>query len=169
MRSDNKDLINKHAFEVAGLGKAPFRFIGFEYKTYKAHPDAPEQCGGSCDFCGTAIKNFCYIESADGKRSKVGTNCISKVNETGIIKAYKSSPEWRAHQAAIRNHKSQKSMEVLELLITDRLSAFPHPQGFKDFKTGAPLTLRDYALWMLDNAGHSGRQKAIAIINRIIK
>lgn len=62
-----------HTFEQAGLGKAPFRFVGmFEKRGPIPCPDgtmigAPGQPMGTCDFCGNGIAQCCQIESADGK------------------------------------------------------------------------------------------------------
>jgi hypothetical protein len=69
-----------HPFEAAGLGLAPFRFVGMEHKTFQACPGAPIQVGGSCDYCSTGISYFCWIESADGRRFKVGSDCVAKVD-----------------------------------------------------------------------------------------
>ena len=79
-----------HKFESAGLGKAPFRFIGYEHKTYQAHPSAPVQVGGSCDYCGQGISNMYHVKSADGNRFKVGSDCIAKVDDKGLQKDRKS-------------------------------------------------------------------------------
>jgi hypothetical protein len=65
---------NTHCFEIAGLGQAPFAFVGFSVRKYQACVGAPIQCGCSCDYCGTAIMNVYEIESADGKRFKVGSD-----------------------------------------------------------------------------------------------
>ena len=43
--------------------------------------------------------------------------------------------------------------------LVSALKAKPHPMGFKDRTTGEPLTLLDWAKWMMANAGTSGRTK----------
>lgn len=89
-----------HAFERAGLGLAPFRFVGLEHRTYKASPDAPTQPGGSCDFCGTGISFFCWIKSADGKTFKVGQDCVRRVDDKPLSAEILAAR--KAERAAIR-------------------------------------------------------------------
>lgn len=67
-----------HPFEVAGLGLAPFRFVGMTENVYSAAP-GHSQPGGSCDYCCNGIKYECHIVSSDGKRFKVGTDCVLKL------------------------------------------------------------------------------------------
>lgn len=86
-----------HPFEKAGLGKAPFRFIGMEHRTHRACPGAPLQPGGSCDYCGTGISYFCWIDDAQGKRFKVGSDCVRKTGDQklkeDIAQAKRNTPE----------------------------------------------------------------------------
>ena len=78
MKTDNLENVGKHKFELAGLGLAPFRFIGANEKRI-TYPDGSSKAGSSCDYCATGIALECWVESADGKRFKVGCNCIEKV------------------------------------------------------------------------------------------
>lgn len=64
-----------HPFELAGLGKAPYRFRGVEKKGFQACPGAPVKGGSSCDFCPMGIMFCFWFESADGKHFKVGCDC----------------------------------------------------------------------------------------------
>ena len=57
-----------HPFERAGLGKPPYRFTGTEEKVYQACHDAPQQPGGTCNYCGTGIRFCFWVESADKKK-----------------------------------------------------------------------------------------------------
>lgn len=66
-----------HPFEAAGLGLAPFRYVGSEVRLHQV-PGCHPKAGASCDFCGTSIALCCLIESADGKRFKVGCDCVAK-------------------------------------------------------------------------------------------
>src|SRR5262245_4254165 len=68
-----------HPFQRAGLGLAPFRFVGLDTCIHKASHDAPAQPGTSCDYCSTGIMYVCHIESSDGKRFKVGCDCVRKL------------------------------------------------------------------------------------------
>lgn len=67
-----------HPFEKAGLGTAPFRCVGVYKNVYCAGVGAPVQPGGSCDFCGTGIMYEYQIKSADGRRFKVGCDCVRR-------------------------------------------------------------------------------------------
>ena len=159
MKTDTTANIGKHAFEVAGLGLAPFRFIGASENVI-TFPDGTQKAGGSCDYCGTGIRTECVIMSADGKQSKVGCNCIEKVGDTGIMKAYKSSREYRDKQRQIRNKKAAAIFQELTALIqanSDLFSSQPHPYGFTDRKTGVPLTYLDSVNWMMNASGNKGR------------
>ena len=79
-----------HIFTEAGLGKAPFAFAGFEQKP-----------GGSgCHFCGTAIKNLFHVESADGRRFAVGSECVHKSGDQGLIEIAKAERNRIRREAA---------------------------------------------------------------------
>jgi hypothetical protein len=67
-----------HPFEVAGLGKAPFRCVGVSENVYVTAGGAHRQAGGSCDYCGTGIRWEYSIISSDQKRFVVGCDCVEK-------------------------------------------------------------------------------------------
>lgn len=150
--------IGKHAFELAGLGKAPFRFVGMSEKTFKAGDQI--KAGGTCAYCSTGIRHCCHIVSADGKTFVVGTDCVNKTGDSGIIKAYKNSAEYRKYQRESRYIRELKKIDEVKKLLAenaDKLSMFPHPRGFKDRETGKPMTFLDYCNWYMANAGNSGK------------
>ena len=93
LKSDTPTAIGKHCFEVAGLGLAPFKIIGFRVMKFQAAPDAPVQPGASCDYCSTAIMYVCDIRSSDGNTFHVGCDCVGRTGDAGLIKAYKSAPD----------------------------------------------------------------------------
>ncbi len=161
MKTQSPENVGKHAFELAGLGIAPFRFIGTQEKLFTV-PGCPEATkpGSSCDYCGTAITTECWLRSSDGKQFKVGCNCIEKAGDKGVMQAYKSSPEYRAKEQIKRNLKDKQVCADLDNLIAfnrDYLASQPHPRGFKDFKTGEPMTALNDVLWLRANCGASGR------------
>ena len=169
MKTENQAHVGKHAFEIAGLGLAPFRFVGASENVI-TYPDGTQQAGGSCDYCGTGIRTECLVKSADGKLFKVGCNCIAKVGDDGLMKAYKTSPEYRAKQRTIRQAKAQAVLAQLKSAIeteSAKLSSMPHPSGYTDRETGKPLTALDYVKWMLDHCGDSGRASTLQYINRV--
>ena len=50
-KTDNAANVGKHKFELAGLGMAPFRFIGASENAI-TYPDGTTKAVGSCDYCG---------------------------------------------------------------------------------------------------------------------
>lgn len=163
MKTENLTLVGKHAFEVAGLGLAPFRFVGASENVI-TYPDGTQKAGGSCDYCGTGIRTECHVRSSDGKQFKVGCNCIEKVGDTGLLKAYKTSPEYRAKQRQIRAEKDRAISTELQRLIAERsetLRAMAHPYFYSDRKTGLPLTRLDYIQFILGCSGASGRKSLL--------
>lgn len=89
-----------HKFERSGLGKAPFRCVGMTEKVYRAAPDAPAQPGGSCDYCGTGIR-YCFgIRSSDGRSFIVGSECVNKTGDAGLVVAVKR--EMKAHRDSVK-------------------------------------------------------------------
>lgn len=170
MKTDIVENVGKHAFELAGLGRAPFRFMRVTINKV-SYPDGTSKPGGSCDYCGTAILNEFWIRSQDGKESKVGCDCIAKVGDAGLLKAYRSSPEYRAAQARKRQEQSKASWEKAKELIEahkERLANMPHPRGFTNRETGAMLTAHDYAQWMFNHCGHAGRKGLLKWLERTL-
>jgi hypothetical protein len=78
-----------HKFTEAGLGKAPFAFLG-----------VGESAGTSCDFCGTGIRNTFHLRAADGRISKVGSECIHKHGDAGLIDIAKEAVNARRRETA---------------------------------------------------------------------
>lgn len=90
-----------HAFEKAGLGRAPFRCVGLasipSSSLAEHNPTAynnamamlPKGLGcGTCDFCGTAIMhNFIIQGSGEAdKRFVVGSDCVARTGDAGLVK-----------------------------------------------------------------------------------
>jgi hypothetical protein len=144
MKTIGIDLANVstiHAFEAAGLGKAPYRFNGVSVRVGPMPlPDgsmvgAPGQPVGTCKFCGTGIK-YCFdLTSADGKDFYVGCECIKKSGDRGLLKVV-STFEKQKRQAAneqkrLKKIEKEKELrtEIRELMEKHRaaLEALPHP------------------------------------------
>lgn len=91
-----------HPFERSGLGKAPFRVVGYERRVFQACQGAPIQVGGSCDHCGTGIIHTFIIQGADGGKFKVGSSCVFKTGDSilsGMVRQYQKNAR-RAENAA---------------------------------------------------------------------
>ena len=67
-----------HPFELAGLGKSPFRYSGMRENVYSAAP-GHSQAGGCCAYCYQGIRYECVIKSSDGKVFTVGMDCVNKL------------------------------------------------------------------------------------------
>jgi hypothetical protein len=67
-----------HVFERAGLGHAPFRVVGVDYRRGPMHEPI-----GTCDFCGQRIAECWLIRSADGRRFVVCCDCVAKTRDVG--------------------------------------------------------------------------------------
>lgn len=100
-----------HVFTEAGLGQHPFTLIGYQELTFQAAPGEPIRAGGSCDFCGTAIRHSYRIKSSDGHTHKVGSECIKKAADKGLISEAKlakrradAERKFASHEAKIRKH-----------------------------------------------------------------
>ncbi len=99
---------NVHRFEQAGLGKAPFRVVGFSESKYQACPGAPIQPGSSCDYCGTGIMNVFLIKAACGKTFKVGCDCVAKVNDPRLVADVKVIQKQRRDEAKVKRHAADR-------------------------------------------------------------
>lgn len=88
-----------HCFEKAGLGRAPFRCVGIysipssslaennPVAYNNALADMPRGLGcGSCKYCGTAIMHNFIIECSAGNRFVVGSDCVAKTGDAGLVK-----------------------------------------------------------------------------------
>ena len=93
-----------HQFELAGFGKAPFRFVALDQKS------------DGCHFCHTGILWRCHIVSSDGVRFHVGTDCVAKTGDKGLIDVVKEE------QNRIRREKAQAKRDAarLEILQAER-------------------------------------------------
>lgn len=119
LKTDNAADVGMHCFEKAGLGIAPFRIIGFTTMKFQAAPGASVQPGTSCDYCGTGIMYVCLIQDRNGKQFKVGCDCVGRTGDAGLIKAYKSTKEYRAHQKALRDAKDDMNRAEIERFLAD--------------------------------------------------
>lgn len=134
MNQENK----VHKFELAGLGKAPFYFVEAKELHY-GNASVGQDFGGSCEYCGHYIRVGFFVKSSDNKTFVVGSDCIKKVGDKGLIK--------RVNQELAEKKRKADSAAVSELrqAVIDRneevvslLDSQPHP-----FMTGK--TMFEYA------------------------
>lgn len=159
-----------HVFEIAGLGAAPFTFLGIEDSAAKVNTDDGmvrttgadgfdyyTKPGGSCDFCGTYIVIFCWIRDAKGKRFKVGTSCASKTDDKGIVdKAKRAANKLKRTKQVAREQvriDAARAAFVNDLKgVRAWLASFPHPHEYRAEK-GA--TWADCVEWSLVDSGRA--------------
>lgn len=104
-----KNMDKIHLFEQAGLGKAPFYYVG----------DAEANPCISCDYCSHAIKAVFMVQSSDGKTFRVGSDCIFKVGDAGLRvkvdqairqqKIKRHNQDWKWAQEAYKNYPNELS------------------------------------------------------------
>jgi hypothetical protein len=145
-----------HKFELAGLGKGPFRFTGEVTEKTHCVPGGTPKAGSSCDYCGTGIRYEFWVRSADGREFKVGCDCIHKTGDRGLIQQISAAERKLrdAKNAKARERKAARAAErlakALEVLPSVRgtLASQPHPTAY--FAADG-RTLLDYVNWCLEN------------------
>ncbi len=154
----------EHVFEH--LGKPPYKFAGYGELAFIVPGTGINKAGGSCDHCGSAIRHAFYLESADGKRFKVGSLCVTKSGDKGLRKVI---------DAEVKKHKREK--EKLELVefrkelatltveLKDKLVALKHPNIYMRAEAGGNKTYHDYMVHMVANSNCWG----YAATKRIVK
>jgi hypothetical protein len=162
-----------HCFEQAGLGKAPYRYLGIETKVGPiriAQPDgtvleigSPGQPMSHCDFCQTPISNECWLRSADGKRFKVGTDCIERAGDRGLRLAM--APDLLKRSHAKDDARIAAANGLMSESVRAKLSSEPHPYPHMAAKGHTALSFVEYNF---SNAGRAGKIKAARMIERTI-
>jgi hypothetical protein len=170
-----------HKFERAGLGKAPFRFVGVtDADSYGSSSvsgmsvvgtiggcEVSTRIGGTCDYCGKAITDIYRIESSDGKRFNVGCDCADKCGDRGIIVSVGAAAnKIRTERAHARADAKIAAAVALLPVAAEALRTMPHPSAWAAKKG---LTRLDWATWMLQNAGRAGKVSAATVIGRAAK
>lgn len=155
----------RHIFEH--LGKPPYKYDGFDELVWINPVTGACKAGGSCDHCGTAIRNAFYFTSSDGKRFKVGSSCVTKSGDRGLCKNV--SDEIR------RAKKAKEAAELVELKTElavlaeetrEKTQALGHPFMIAD------LTYYTYVTWLLEprnlqNAGYSKIKRVVTYLRKL--
>lgn len=162
-KTDNAVEVGMHVFERSGLGRAPFRCVGFSEIVF-TYPDGTSKAGGSCDYCGTGIRYACHIKASDGRAFKVGTDCVAKTGDAGLIKSYKNRPEVRAARRAKAAAKDASVCAEWAVLIeapatVTKLSAMFVPG--RPWVPGETVTLLDSMKRLWGMCGASGRARTL--------
>lgn len=159
-----------HPFEKAGLGQAPFRLIGVTQNWFTV-PGVPEATkpGSSCDYCGTGIAYEFWIVSADGKKHKVGCDCILRIHQddpqlatTAQAHQKRLERDLRHEKEATRIEDARRKLQGKRLRAT--LDCIPHPYGRQAAQGYSAL---DWCEWMLANAGNTGGMRVARYLDKV--
>ena len=161
-----------HPFEAAGLGVAPFHFVGM---TEKSGPiklgngltvGAPGQPMGTCDYCGQGIKYCCSIKAADGAEFIVGNDCVRKTYKKGSRVLTDVQRAVNARKTEIRNAKLAKRRIVAVELFEQHRAAIAELPHSNRYWADQGRTRADEVQWMIERAGN---QRAVSEVNQAIK
>ena len=162
----NNETVKVHVFEAAGLGKAPFRFVGMEHKVGPVNLGGGLTCGapgqpmGTCDFCGNGIAFCYYIRSSDGREFIVGSECVRKTGDAGLKRKVAKLETQRRNEAA--DARIERARETLEDKgVQAKLAGKPHPNPHR---AGKGDSLLDYVEWLIVHGGRTGQTKAARYI-----
>lgn len=169
-----------HPFERAGLGKAPFRFSGLVAQDL-AYGEAilnrdeftrtgvaiTTKPGGSCAYCGTYILNMYNIESADGRRFHVGSDCVLKTaGDPGADKKLISAVTRKRNELNKKTRaarEAEKIAEAMAFLERADVRAFVESQPSPNaWRASQGDTLADYVAFAWRNAGTAARLRQVA-------
>jgi len=155
-----------HPFERAGFGVAPFKYDGMTKNVYISHPGAPHQPGGSCDYCCNGIMFEFWVKSADGKRFKVGSDCINRIyrsdNEKRCPIKAAIDRDRRKHETELRHEREQRQIKSLfESIDVDAMAAAPHQV---ESRAERGETAADQLAWYMKNAGTAGKLKILKMM-----
>ncbi len=142
---ENNEMI--HLFEAAGLGKGPF----------KLHSVTAE--GGHCQYCSTPIVFRFYLMGRDGSVFFVGSDCVMKTGDAGLMKVVEM--EVKKRQKELREKREAAKMAAIKDSLSrqevqDRLAAQPHPNRFFA-KNGK--TMKDYVAYIMRYGGKTAQLK----------
>lgn len=171
-KTDNANEVGMHVFTRSGLGLAPFRCIGvFQDVGPKTLSDGSQvgsegQAMGSCAHCGTGIADCYQIKSADGKVFSVGSSCVEKTGDAGLIKSFKNSPAVRALNAAKRQALDDRKSAELQALLAANKDAL----SVKTFTRwdGTEETQFEYLTRVIGMCGAAGRARYLKHVKGLV-
>lgn len=144
---------------MAGLGKPPYAYRGCGENIYIAAPGAPSQPGGTCDYCGNGIMMEFYFKSSDGKRFKVGSDCVRKADDKGLVDLIKRDKA--KIETEKRNARETARIEREEPIfrqIIEQFASEPHPHPYH---AEQGKTKKDYYEYLWERAWQSGKIKLL--------
>lgn len=173
-KTDNAAYVGTHVFSRSKLGLPPFRCIGvYQDVGPKTLSDGSQvgsagQSMGVCDHCGTGIRDCYQIKSSDGKSFVVGSSCVEKTGDAGLIQSYKNSPEVRAFLKAKRDLLNANKKEELANLIEanrERLSGMMKSKFGLLSQTESQL---EYLTRVIPMCGAAGRARYLKHVKGLL-
>jgi len=171
-----------HPFQRAGLGLAPFRYLGIESQdiAYGERvlagrdgngPMVTTKPGGTCAYCGTYIVNMFRVKSSDGKTFRVGQDCIEKVygpKHKITVAAHRAITSiTKARKDARDTAKIVSAYTAIEIdSVRAALASKPHPTVYL---ANQGETLLGWAEYVLQFGGTSGKVRAAVVVLAALK
>lgn len=164
----NQNETKTHPF-ARTLGAGPYRIVGFFALILPSEANqgrnnfhmAPKDVScGTCAHCGTGIINNFIVQSGDGKKHAIGSDCIEKVGlpHSEMTKMQRIEKERQKKQRAERKVKKGGAAraELKQLIESQKqtLQSLPHPSDTPD--RFVKRSLYDYATWCVDKSGDGG-------------
>lgn len=174
IKTDNHNEVGMHVFERSGLGRAPFRFVDV-FEKFITHNDGSTQASGCCQHCFTGIRWCCVIRDADGKEFVVGTSCVEKTGDRGLIKAFKTSPQMREIARKQRDARDDRVTAEWNALWADPATEAKFSgEAFQDWKWGKAwgekvwftLTAREFWDRKWNMCGAAGRARTLKSLKK---
>lgn len=151
------ELQKRHPFSFT-LGPGPYRYVGYgaihTSETFGARYSGPplDAGAGTCQHCGHAIMNIYIVQTGEGKRLGVGSDCIEKVYVAGEfdnLSAFECELRKRRREKARAQRESkslsiEKEVKAVAFANGDVLATIPHPNEYRA-KQGD--TFQSYADW----------------------
>lgn len=113
-----------HKFEEAGLGIAPFDIHAVVMADWS-----------NCEFCGTGIKEHCYIKDVNGKIFLVGNECVKHTGDSGLVDVVKREvnklrTEIRHRKEEIKINTARATLFNFAKVRTELLNRFNYKADF---------------------------------------
>lgn len=152
-----------HVFEH--LGKPPYKYTGFAELVFINPCTGAAKAGGSCDHCGTAIRNAFYFTSADGKTFKVGSSCVNKSGDKGLRKfVSQETKKLKAQREQAELPLLRKQLAELIQEVQPKTSQMEHPN--KHYASQGK-TLHEYFAFCANGASATKARRMIRTLNRL--
>lgn len=173
------EALKRHPFSYT-LGPGPYRFVRLVMIKISEVRGAAVigQCNdvesgiGTCAHCGHAIMDCYIIQTGEGRKFGVGSDCIRKISFDG---GFSNLSEFEKELRATKRKKGQERRELKrlelkaesEMLVNKnaaQLKTIPAPEKTRS------VTMFDYCSWYLGN-GHTlnGYKIFISKINKAIQ